>query len=386
VPSFAISVLGGTFSSAFVPAYVQMREREGPAAADKLFSHVLAFNFVILIAVAVLLALAAPYVLAVIASGFSPDKLALTHTLFIVLLPCLIVSAVAKMWGAVLNAGERFALASVSAIMVPICAISFLVLGGEKWGIFALAAGTIAGFLGEAALLGWSLRRHGLTIAPRWPSKDVALQKVMRQYLPVIGGAFLMTGAGVVDQAMAAALAPGSVSALAYGSKVVTSIIGIGTAGLSTAVLPHFSRMAALQNWQGIRHTLNTYLRLILLVTIPLTLLLILISEPLAGLIFERGAFTAADTKLVGRVQACYLLQLPFNALGLLGVRLLNALHRNEVLMFISGVNLLVNIVGNYVLMQFMGVAGISLSTSLVYIVSMILIYYFALTRLRDRQ
>jgi putative peptidoglycan lipid II flippase len=131
---------------------------------------------------------------------------------------------------------------------------------------------------------------------------------------------------------------------------------------------------------------LKTYLRLILLVTIPLTLLLVFISEPLARLIYERGAFTAADTRLVGKVQACYLLQIPFNALGLLGVRLLNALHRNEVLMLISGVNLLVNIAANYALMQVMGVAGISLSTSLVYIVSMILVFYFALTQLRDRQ
>ena len=80
-------------------------------------------------------------------------------------------------------------------------------------------------------------------------------------------------------------------------------------------------------------------------------------STNIIGLIFERGAFTQGDTQLVSQIQTFYLLQIPFYVLGVMGVRLLSALKKNQVLMAISAINLVANIVGNYVFMHYLGVA-----------------------------
>ncbi len=383
VPSFAISVVAGTLGTAFIPAYIQAQEREGKDAAMQLFGKVQSLNFVALLFVAIVLAILAKPLLALLASGFHAEKLALTHALLIILLPCILFNGMAKMAGAVLNAGEAFVLTALAPVLMPVAAICALWLGGERFGIYALAAGTLAGFLLEFMAVWLAMRRAGIRWRWQWDVKDAAVQKVQAQYLPVVASAVLTTGGAVIDQTMAAILAPGSVSALAYGSKIGAFITGIGTAGLSATVLPHFSRMAALSDWRGVRHTLKTYTRLILLTAIPLTIALFIFSEPLAGLIFERGAFTPADTKLVGRVQAYYLLQLPFAALGVLGVRLLSALQRNQILLLITAINLSLKVGANYVLMQSLGVAGISLATSLVFALSLGLIFYFALKYLR---
>jgi putative peptidoglycan lipid II flippase len=98
-------------------------------------------------------------------------------------------------------------------------------------------------------------------------------------------------------------------------------------------------------------------------------------SHPLIRILFQRGAFTAVDTKIVSRVQAFLSLQIPFYILGQLGVRLISALKRNSVLMVIAGVNLVVNVIFNLISMRYWGVAGIALSTSLVYLVSCTLVY-----------
>jgi putative peptidoglycan lipid II flippase len=95
----------------------------------------------------------------------------------------------------------------------------------------------------------------------------------------------------------------------------------------------------------------------------------------LIRIVFQRGAFTAADTTVVGHVQAFLSLQIPFYILGQLGVRLISALKRNSVLMVIAGVNLTLNVIFNLILMRYWGVGGIALSTSLVYVVSCTLIY-----------
>jgi putative peptidoglycan lipid II flippase len=202
----------------------------------------------------------------------------------------------------------------------------------------------------------------------KWNGMDANLRSVLRQYAPMLGAAFLMGGVAVVDQSMAAMLPPGSVAALSYGNKVIAVILAVGSTGLATAALPYFSKMVADRNWTGCRHTLKKYSWLLALITVPLTFALIAFSRPLVRLLYQRGAFTAADTQLVSWVQICYAVAIPFYIWNRLPVRLLSAMHRNDLLLYTSAASLVLDIVLNLVLMKIWGVAGIALSTSLVYL------------------
>jgi putative peptidoglycan lipid II flippase len=196
------------------------------------------------------------------------------------------------------------------------------------------------------------------------------MRQVMRQYAPMLAGAFLMSSTVVVDQAMAAALAPGSVSTLSFGSKVVAFLLSIGSVALGTALFPHFSRMVALRDWVGIRAAVRTYGGLIIAASIPLVALLIIVAEPVTGLLFERGAFSPGDTARVARVHIFYAAQIPFYLVGTLLVRLVSSLNVNHILMWGAAISLPLNIVLNYWFMHWLGAPGIALSTTLVYLFS----------------
>jgi len=92
-------------------------------------------------------------------------------------------------------------------------------------------------------------------------------------------------------------------------------------------------------------------------------------------ILFQRGAFTPADTAVVSHTEAWLALQVPFYLVGNMAVRLISALKRNGVLMPIAAVNTLVNAILNWALMWRYGVAGIALSTSIVYLVSCALVF-----------
>jgi putative peptidoglycan lipid II flippase len=139
---------------------------------------------------------------------------------------------------------------------------------------------------------------------------------------------------------------------------------------LATAVLPHFSVMVARHDWTAIRRTIRTYVRLITFTAVPATAILILLSKTLVRVLFERGAFTDADTSLVASIQTLYLLQVPFVMVGMLFVRLASSLQRNYILLVGAVITLPLNVVLNLALMRLLGVAGIALSTSLVFVVS----------------
>ena len=279
----------------------------------------------------------------------------------------MVLSGLSAVWGAVLNAGERFALTSAAPLVTPVVIAAALVSFGKIFGIYALVMGTLCGFFMEAGLLATGLHRQGYALAPRWCGMDGPMKRVFRQYLPMAGGALLMGGTTLVDQAMAAMLGSGSVSVLSYGNKLSAFVIGISSFTMGTAVFPHFSRMVALGDVASIRHTLKTYARLILLFSVLTTLFLVIFSEPLVRLIFERGSFTEADTRQVAWVQAIYAMQLVFYILGILFVRLISSMKGNAILMYSALISLPLNAGLNYLLMRYMGVAGIALSTVLVY-------------------
>jgi putative peptidoglycan lipid II flippase len=254
----------------------------------------------------------------------------------------------------------------------PLLTIFLLFIVSKGWGIYVLAVGTLGGFVMNGGLLAWSLVRHGFPIIPDWIGMTHATKKVIHQCIPLVVATVLMGSTTVVDQAMAAMLGPGSVSTLNYGNRVVALVLGIGSISLGTAIFPHFSRMVAVNDWNGVRHTLKTYISLILLFSVPLTLGLVYFSEPLVRLLFERGAFTSSDADLVSGVQALFLFQVPFYLLGILIARLISSIRANNILLWAALINLFLKIMFNYFLMHQIGVAGIALSTTLVYVVSFI--------------
>lgn len=370
VPQFAITLLGGALNAALIPTYIQVREQEGQAAAQRVFSTVTMLTGGFLILVCLILMSGASVILPLLATGYDPDKLALARSLYVVLLSTILLSGVSTTWGAVLNAGNRFAWAAAVPIATSLLTILSVLSLARYWSAYALAAAAIGGAFIEAALLGWQLKRNGVLLLPRWHGITMATRQVLGQYGPMVAAAFLMGSTHIVSQSMAAMLDPGSVSALTYGNKVTAVLLGIGATAISTAFLPHFSRMTAARDWNGIRLTLLTYTRLLLVATIPITALLMYSSESLVTFLFQRGAFTEADTRMVGQVQVMYLLQVPFYLVGMLFVRFVTAMRSTHVMVWGNVINLAVCIGLTYVLMQKFGLVGIALATSAMYFVS----------------
>ena len=370
VPSLVVNVVAGSLTAAFTPVYIEIRETQGVPAARRLFQSAAVGSATLILAVMGILLALAPIAATFLKGSFSPPKLELTESLFFLLLPIILLNAVVTIWSALLNAEQRFASVALAPVCVPLLTLAMVVVAGRLWGIYSLALGTVVGSLAQCGVLALALIRQGLPVLPRWNGVTPELRRVARQYAPMVAGAALMSSSWAIGQAMAAMLPAGSVASLNYGNKVVGMGTEIGSMALATAVLPHFSVMVARRDWSSIRRTLRVYVRLIALTAIPTTVILILLSRSIVRILFERGAFTSADTNLVAKIQALYLLQVPFVMAGMLFVRLASSLQRNEILLWGAAITLPLNVLLNLTLMRWLGAAGIALSTSLVFLVS----------------
>lgn len=369
IPLFIVSVIAGSFGSALIPSFIQVREQEGHVAAQQLLSGIMALGLGLLVAASGLLALSSPILLPLLASGFGSEKLSLTQQLVYFLLPTIVLSGLATMWSAVLNAGERFALAAIAPAIVPLAAAGALVIGGVR-GIEVLVFGMIGGTGLQLCFLRWGLAKQGVDLRPRYYGITPAMRQAIGQYVPVLVAVTLLGSTVLVNQAVAASLDPGSVATLGYGMKVVSLVIGLVAGALGTAVLPYSSKLVAAADWVQVRQTIRTYGRLTLLTTVPLAGLLVVFSEPIVKLVFQRGAFTSEDSSLVAHVQSLYALQIPFYVLSAFCGRLLSSLGDNQALLWSTTISFPVNAALAILLARVLGVAGIGLATSLMHVVA----------------
>ena len=378
LPTFGISVLGGAIQSAFIPTYLELLHRGGREAARSLLGSVTIIYGALLIVLSMILVFAAHWLLPKVASGFSAVELAETIHVFYWLIAVLVVAGVARLYSALLAAEQQFFLPTLATSATPIFTIAAMVAAYAKLGIYALVISAIGGAIIELLILIIVMRR--MSVMPHFGRVRLTfdLLQVIRQFFPLIAGTILMAGTTITDQIMAAMLPSGSVAALSYGNKLPAVTIMLISGAVGTAVLPYFSRMIAARDWNAARATYKTFVRLVLITSLPVALLLIGLSHPIIQIVFQHGAFTAADTTTVSEVQMCLLLEIPFYIVAILAVRMITALKKTLILVWGAAISLVLNVVLNYIFMHLWGVAGIALSTAFVYFVSMLYLLFMA--------
>lgn len=368
IPSFAVAVVAHSFGPALLPAYVRCGKRHGAEAARRLATAVLLAAIALLVIATLTIILASPILLRSLGSGFDEGKLALAQALLYRMAIVLLASGISAVLGALLNAHEHFVATSLAALAVPAGMVVALLIASERSGIDALAWGTTLGFATESLIL-VVLALHKTLLA--WPRTGAAgdhLQQVVHQYWPMLAGTLLMSSSMVVDQAMAASLGSGNVSVWNFAGKLVALVLAVVAASLSNALFPRFAHLITAGRWQELRRLLARFSRGVLLGSVPVVACLSLSGESLVRIVFERGAFTAETTAAVSQVQLWLFPQIPFYILAMIGSRLLSALNANGVVFFLAALNVVLNVGGNYVLMQWFGLRGIAMSTSIVYL------------------
>lgn len=382
LPAFVCDTLAGSLTPALVPTFIEVRELEGRDAANRLYRTVLAGGVGVLALAAVVVGVFAPWIFRLLAWSFDPAKIALTCKLFWVMLPLVPLSALSTAWRSILNTDGRFALPAFLPVLTPLACIAFLLELGRTWGVYSLAAGTLVGGVLEVGLLSVIMLHRGFPVLPRWCGSSGALDQVMAQYGPVVAAVLLLGGSPLIDQSIAAMTGSGGVAALNFGTRFSTVLIAVGPAAVATAILPHFSRLNVTADWAHIRHSLRTYAAIILAVSIPVVAILIVFSEPLVRLFFQRGQFTGSATDLVTRVQRFALLQIPTAMVMALALRLVSSMNANRMLLRVAAFYAVFNVSLDLVLVRFLGIAGITLSTAIVQFAALLYLLRLMRTRL----
>jgi len=367
----------GAMSSAFVPTFAAVAEREGRPAAWRLGNRVFAALGIALGAVTLAILAFAPGILTVYDWGGDPAKRELTVTMTRILAPFLPFVAFAAVAMGMLNASGRFFVPALAPAWFNVCSIVGIVAlvpvlsaAGFEPGL-ALAIGALAGGAAQFLVQVPALRSVGFRFRPEIAWHDAGLRRIRRLMLPAIFGLAATQLSILVDTALATSLGNGPVSYLQYAFRMIQLPIGLFGVAIGPANLARVSHDAARDDLPGLRRSVAASLRMAAVLTLPSTAGLVALGEPTMRVLFQRGAFDAADTAATGAAVLCYALGLYAYSVTKIQVPTFYALDETRRPVIASAVAVALKIASSFAMLAWLprfGIApflALALSTSL---------------------
>lgn len=356
----------GAFSIAFVPLYSKTIETENKIKADDFASNTFSVMLLFLSLATVLALLFMPFVIWGIAPGLSKDSqwLMLASELSRVTFPYLLLMSLTALLGGVMNAHNRFAPFAFAPVLFNVALIISMLLSGlfETVG-HALSWGVLGAGVLQFLFLLVCARRAGIRIRIMRPRFDVKIRKVFKLMGPAILGAGVIHVNLFADLIMASLMGGGAISYLYYADRLNQLPLGIVGIAVGTALLPILSKAMTQPDKAEANDLFNRALEYCLLLALPASIALLIVPQHIIGVLFERGAFTPADTVMTSRVLMAYAIGLP----AYIAIKVFSTVHWSredtKTPVRISIIATLINIAMSLVLIQFIGIVGIALAT-----------------------
>ncbi|ANK79653.1 MAG: murein biosynthesis integral membrane protein MurJ [Rhizobiales bacterium NRL2] len=375
----------GAFNAAFVPLFSGRLAREGREAARLFAEDTAAVLLTVLFLLVAALQMAMPVAMIALAPGFTDDPATfdLAVELTRITFPYLLFISLVSLFQGVLNSTGRFAAAAATPILLNLCLIAALLLLVEHVPTagHALAIGVFVAGAVQFLWLLHALHRAGLALRLPRPRLTPGVKRVVSLMAPAALGAGVVQINLVIDIILASTLPEGSISYLFYADRISQLPIGVVGVAVGTALLPLLSRQAASGQLDDARLSLNRAIEFALLLSVPAAAACLMIPSVLVGTLFERGAFSPADTAATAWALSAYAWGLPaYVMVKVLGPAFF-AREDTSTPVKIAVAAVAVNVVLNLILMGPMLHAGLALATAIASWLNTALLAYFAWRR-----
>jgi putative peptidoglycan lipid II flippase len=374
----------GALSTAFVTTFSKTIARGGDAAAWRLANKVATLTAVVLGAVCVAGVVFSPQLVALMAPGFDPEKAALTALLTRIMFPFILLVSLAALVMGMLNSKSVFGMPAMASSFFNLGAIVGGVLLGywidPHFGTGALIGLGVATVLGGALQLAVqlpSLARLGYRFRPDFRWRDAGVKAILLLMGPSVIAASTTLFNVLINSMFASTLGDGPIFWLSIAFRLMMLPLGLFGVALGTVTLPLLSRLVVAGQMNAFRGELAHAMRLAVLLTIPSTVGLIMLAEPIISVLYQHGKFTAFEA-----AQAAGALQ--FYAVGLVGYAALKvlvnafyALDKRKTPMLVSLLAVALNLGLNWLFTLRLGWGhrGLAFSTGCIATVNFLLLY-----------
>ncbi len=385
-PYVITTLLSATGQFSLVPFFSSLETAGDEKDVWLGFSYALNLVVLGLATVALVGAAAAPWIVRAIAPGFTVAQsrvaASLARWLFFVIIP----AGAAEIFRSFLYSRHHFALPAASGFFRNISVIFFILATFRGYGDYSIVIGYFAGYGLQLLLLGgqlfllfpvrYTLQLHG---------SGADFQKLRHTGSAQLGAAVGWQGVVVAERIIASFLPPGSITALNYGLKIMSTLSEVLTGSVGTGALPALSRAEARQALEESRKLFRDALEISTVLVAPALVFCLMLSRPIIRLVFEHGLFDATAASRMEHVFFYYSLSLPLYSTLRLIIFYLFARRESRNFLRLSAFNYTLTVACDllFVGIMHMGVKGIPLGLFTSLCVTCLLVYLRDVASLR---
>lgn len=337
----------------------------------------------------------APFIIQVFCKAPNPDaadyaakmkyyllELQETTVLTRIMFPYLFLISVAAFFQGVLNTCGIFAPSGFTPVMFNgIVVLSTYVLAPHTSNpARAMAIGTIIGGSVQAIFqwpfvykTGWKTGLASLKKAFTNPGT----RKVMALLAPTIVGIAAYQLNDTVSTALAKRVGPGIASSLQYSIRLQELILGIFAVSIGTVILPDLSGFANKKDWTQFNSMLLQAIKIMTLISIPITAYSLISGRELISLLYKRNQFDDNSVAMTLGIFRFHIAGLLFIALNRIMAPAFYAQKKPKLPTIAGLINFVSNILLVFILSRPMGGNGIALALSLASLLNTLFLFIF---------
>ncbi|MDO5651523.1 MAG: murein biosynthesis integral membrane protein MurJ [Moraxella sp.] len=298
IPNFLRRLFAeGAFSQAFVPVLTEYKERQSLDEVRILISRVSGALLSILMTLTVIVITFAPVVTKLFAPGFGGEQFDMASLLLRLTFPYLLLISMTAFLGSILQSYGRFAMPAFAPVLLNLSMIAGALIVAPLLSTPIMALGyavVVAGILQMAIQLP-ELFKERLLTPPKIDFKHEGVRRILTLMLPAIFGVSVTQINLLLNTVFASLMMSGSVSWLYAAERLSELPLGLIGVAIGTVILPSLSSSIAKTDESGFRQTLDWAAKLIILVGLPASVAMFVLSDTLMITLFVRREFTHQD-------------------------------------------------------------------------------------------
>lgn len=265
-----------------------------------------------------------------------------------------------------LNAKGNFIDPVIPGIVINIFVIGATLLTGIFGNPYILIIGTLLGSIIQFARFPFVSRKLGFTYKKTLNFKNPYIKYMLTIMIPIIISSAANKLSILIDKSMASAyLGIDSIAKLFYTENMLDFIVEVFTINIATITLPKIAQLANMGKIEDMKEKTSQSLVLTMALVLPATFGMMALASPIIRLIYERHAFSPADTRIVASLLISYAPYIIFISILKIVSNAFYATGDSKSPLLIILFQQAINVLLNMVLVERFGIDGIAYATSI---------------------
>ena len=344
IPDFlAMVMILGAISAAIIPVFSGYLVRSKEESWE-FISNLLNIFLTVLVAVSVILVIFTPALISIIAPGFSAAKKEMAVLLTRIMFLSPILLGTSNVISAILQVFHRFLATAVAPIMYNLGIVLGILFLVPRFGIAGLAWGVVLGGIMHLLVQIPPLLASGFKYQRIFNIKHAGVARVIKLMLPRSLGLASSQINLIVITALASTLISGSVAIFNLANDLSSAILTFLAVSIANAVFPSLALAFSSKAADEFKKKFSVVFRQILFLTVPVSILFIILRAQIVRLVLGAGQFSWLDTRLTAACLGIFSFSLFAQGLIFLLSKTFYAAHNTKIPAVISLVAVALNI------------------------------------------